>query len=307
MASDASLTNLSPGEAVWLLDVNIDDEFDVPIGAIVRLAESGKIQVVDDVAQEHWFDVSKANIKRMHSDCINGKDDMIRLGELDEPAILRNLLIRYQRNQLYCYSGSILISVNPYQNLPIFDNDHIKKYTNRKIGELPPHVFAVSDNAYFAMQRHDRDQCIIVSGESGSGKTEAAKLMTKFLSTVSGQHSMIENQVQESSFIMEAFGNARTSLNDNASRFGKYTDIHFNRRGCIESARVEQYLLEKSRLVWQPDDERNFHIFYCMLAGMGADEKTKLGLTKPSDYYYLTQDNLNKALSNKCFSRGQVS
>lgn len=104
--------------------------------------------------------------------------------------------------------------------------------------------------------------------------------------------------------ILEAFGNSRTVLNYNSSRFGKYTDIYFNRRGTIEGCKVDQYMLEKSRLVWQPENERNFHIFYAVLAGMGPEEKTKLGLTKPSDYYYLTQDNLNKAGSNKCFSRG---
>lgn len=104
--------------------------------------------------------------------------------------------------------------------------------------------------------------------------------------------------------ILEAFGNSKTILNDNSSRFGKYTDIFFNRRGTIEGCKVEQFLLEKSRLVWQPEEERNFHIFYVILAGMPPEEKAKLGLTKPSDYYYLTQDNLNKAASNKCFSRG---
>ena len=303
-AQAASLGTLKSGDAVWLMDTNPEDPNDVPIGAIVRLAEHGRVQVLDDNGEEHWFDVARANIKRMHPDCVNGEDDMVRLGELDGPPILRNLHKRYLKNQVYTYTGSILVSVNPYQSLPIYDTDSIKAYTNRKFGELPPHIYAVADNAYYNMQRNERDQVIIISGESGSGKTEAGRLVMRFLSVASGSSNLIEKQVMEASNVLEMFGNARTFHNDNASRFGKYIEVFFNRRGAIEGAKVEYYLLEKSRLVWQPEDERNFHIFYAMLIGMSSEDKSKLGLTKSSDYYYLTQDNLNKALSNKCFSKG---
>ncbi|XP_077387020.1 unconventional myosin-VIIa-like isoform X14 [Festucalex cinctus] len=186
------------------------------------------------------------------------------------------------------YTGSILVAINPYQLLPIYTADQIRLYTNKKIGEMPPHIFAIADNCYFNMQRNNRDQCCIISGESGAGKTESTKLILQFLAAISGQHSWIEQQVLEANPILEAFGNAKTIRNDNSSRFGKYIDIHFNKRGAIEGAKIEQYLLEKSRVCRQAQDERNYHIFYCMLKGMAADEKKKLGLSKATDYTYLT-------------------
>ncbi|KAI4886345.1 hypothetical protein NFI96_030827, partial [Prochilodus magdalenae] len=185
----------------------------------------------------------------------------------------------------------ILVAVNPYQLLPIYTADQIRLYTNKKIGEMPPHIFAIADNCYFNMQRNNKDQCCIISGESGAGKTESTKLILQFLAAISGQHSWIEQQVLEANPILEAFGNAKTIRNDNSSRFGKYIDIHFNKRGAIEGAKIEQYLLEKSRVCRQARDERNYHVFYCMLKGMTPEQKKKLGLGKATDYTYLTIGN----------------
>ncbi|OWK17807.1 hypothetical protein Celaphus_00009262, partial [Cervus elaphus hippelaphus] len=185
------------------------------------------------------------------------------------------------------YTGSILVAVNPYQLLSIYSPEHIRQYTNKKIGEMPPHIFAIADNCYFNMKRNSRDQCCIISGESGAGKTESTKLILQFLAAISGQHSWIEQQVLEATPILEAFGNAKTIRNDNSSRFGKYIDIHFNKRGAIEGARIEQYLLEKSRVCRQAPDERNYHVFYCMLEGMNEEQKKKLGLGQATDYNYL--------------------
>ncbi|XP_061684467.1 myosin VIIAa isoform X5 [Syngnathoides biaculeatus] len=284
----ATLNCRFQGDYVWL-DLKSGREFEVPIGAVVKLCDSGQIQVVDDEGNEHWISPQNAgNIKPMHPTSIHGVEDMIRLGDLNEAGILRNLLIRYSEKLIYTYTGSILVAINPYQLLPIYTADQIRLYTNKKIGEMPPHIFAIADNCYFNMQRNNRDQCCIISGESGAGKTESTKLILQFLAAISGQHSWIEQQVLEANPILEAFGNAKTIRNDNSSRFGKYIDIHFNKRGAIEGAKIEQYLLEKSRVCRQAQDERNYHIFYCMLKGMTATDKKKLGLSKATDYTYLT-------------------
>uniref|UniRef100_A0A8C2WXG6 Myosin VIIAa n=1 Tax=Cyclopterus lumpus TaxID=8103 RepID=A0A8C2WXG6_CYCLU len=218
----------------------------VPIGAVVKLCDSGQIQVLDDEGNEHWISPQNAtNIKPMHPTSIHGVEDMIRLGDLNEAGILRNLLIRYREKLIYVSSTA-------------------------KTGGI----------------------CLFkLSGESGAGKTESTKLILQFLAAISGQHSWIEQQVLEANPILEAFGNAKTIRNDNSSRFGKYIDIHFNKRGAIEGAKIEQYLLEKSRVCRQAHDERNYHVFYCMLKGMTAEEKKKLGLSKATDFTYLTMGN----------------
>uniref|UniRef100_A0A674E5X1 Unconventional myosin-VIIa-like n=1 Tax=Salmo trutta TaxID=8032 RepID=A0A674E5X1_SALTR len=270
---------LQQGDYVWL-DLKTGREFDVPVGAVLKLCDSGQIQVLDDEGREHWISPQNAtNIKPMHPTSIHGVEDMIRLGDLNEAGILRNLLIRYNERVIYTYTGSILVAVNPYQLLPIYTPDQIRLYTNKKIGEMPPHIFAIADNCYFNMQRNNKDQCCIISGESGAGKTESTKLILQFLAAISGQHSWIEQQVLEANPILEAFGNAKTIRNDNSSRFGKYIDIHFNKRGAIEGAKIEQYLLEKSRVCRQfPIDKL----------------KTKLGLGLATDYSYLTMGKCTK-------------
>ncbi|XP_052782593.1 myosin-VIIa-like isoform X3 [Mya arenaria] len=278
---------LGKGDHVWL-EPKTKGEFTVSIGAVVQASEHGRIRVLDDDGKEHWID-SKTQIRHMNVSSQNHIEDMILLGDLNEAGILRNLFMRYKQNLIYTYTGSIMVAVNPYQVLDIYTPEYINNYRDKKIGELPPHIFAIADNSYHNMQRYQHDQCVIISGESGAGKTESTKLILQFLAAISGQHSWIEQQILEANPIMEAFGNAKTIRNDNSSRFGKYIDIHFNQRGSIEGAKILQYLLEKSRIVHQAHDERNYHIFYCMLAGMTSEEKKKLDVQTPAHYWYLTQ------------------
>ncbi|KAL5004977.1 hypothetical protein ScPMuIL_018433 [Solemya velum] len=275
------------GDHVWL-DPPRKGDYAVSIGARVKFSDSGKIQLIDDDGKEHWVDAHQ-RLKHMHISSVEGLEDMIGLGDLNESGILRNLFTRYNDNLIYTYTGSILVAINPYQILPIYTMEQIQMYKDKKIGELPPHIFAIADNSYYNMKRYNQDQCVIISGESGAGKTESTKLILQFLAAISGQHSWIEQQILEANPIMEAFGNAKTIRNDNSSRFGKYIDIHFNQSGSIESAKIEQYLLEKSRIVNQAHDERNYHIFYCMLAGLNAADKKKLELQNAESYYYLMQ------------------
>ncbi|XP_072540215.1 unconventional myosin-VIIb [Salminus brasiliensis] len=273
---------LRKGDYVW-----VDTSIGVPIGAEVRLSDTGQLQLIDDEGKEHKIkkDVS---LKPMHPTSVSGVDDMIRLGDLNEAGLLRNLLVRHRDGIIYTYTGSILVAVNPYQLLPIYTPEQVQLYTDRRLGELPPHVFAIADSCFFNMRRNRKDQCCIISGESGAGKTESTKLILQFLAAVSGQRSWIEQQILEANPILEAFGNAKTIRNDNSSRFGKYIDIHFSKGGSIEGARIEQYLLEKSRVCRQAQEERNYHIFYYMLMAMPAEQKKILSLGNASEYNYLT-------------------
>uniref|UniRef100_A0A8B9V665 Myosin VIIB n=1 Tax=Anas zonorhyncha TaxID=75864 RepID=A0A8B9V665_9AVES len=286
------MTFLPPqGDHVWL-ETQTSSEFNVPIGAVVKDSDSGRILLEDDEGKEHWIMAQNMHMVRpMHPSSVQGVEDMIRLGDLHEAGMVHNLLIRHQQHKIYTYTGSILVAVNPYQLLPLYTVDYIRLYCNKRIGELPPHVFAIADNCYFNMKRNKRDQCCVISGESGAGKTESTKLILQFLAAVSGQHSWIEQQILEANPILEAFGNAKTVRNDNSSRFGKYIDIRFNRSGVIEGAQIEQFLLEKSRVCRQAPEERNYHIFYCMLMGMNLEQKKMLNLGTASEYTYLTMGN----------------
>ncbi|XP_010901250.2 unconventional myosin-VIIa [Esox lucius] len=274
---------LRKGDWVW-----VDSGTGVPMGAEVKLNDTGQLQLIDDEGKEHKINKkTEDGLRPMHPTSVNGVDDMIRLGDLNEAGLLRNLLVRHKEGIIYTYTGSILVAVNPYQLLPLYTTEQVHLYTDRRLGELPPHVFAIADSCFFNMRRNKKDQCCVISGESGAGKTESTKLMLQFLAAVSGQHSWIEQQILEANPILEAFGNAKTIRNDNSSRFGKYIDIYFTNGGAIEGAKIQEYLLEKSRVCRQATEERNYHIFYCMLMGMPAEQKKILSLGTASEYNYL--------------------
>uniref|UniRef100_A0A3P9J1V9 Myosin VIIAb n=1 Tax=Oryzias latipes TaxID=8090 RepID=A0A3P9J1V9_ORYLA len=273
------------GEWVW-----VNSTIGVPIGARVKETPSGQRFLVDDDGKEQRLSPEEeASLKIMHPTSVEGVDDMISLGDMTEAGLLRNLLLRHKRGLIYTFVGSVLVAVNPYQEFPIYTAEQL--YHGRKLGELPPHIFAIAESCYFNMRRNLRSQCCIISGESGAGKTESTKLILQYLTAISGKLSLqeIEKQILESNPILEAFGNSKTIRNDNSSRFGKYLEIFFNKNGVIEGARIEQYLLEKSRVCHQAPEERNYHIFYCILAGLTAEEKKNLNLGKATDYAFLTK------------------
>ncbi|KAM9469253.1 unconventional myosin-VIIa [Clarias gariepinus] len=276
---------LSKGDHVW-----VDVRNGVPVGARVKALDGRQVHLLDDEGKERCVSESEqASLRLMHPTSVEGVDDMIKLGDLTEAGVLRNLLIRHKQDIIYTYIGSVLVAVNPYQLLPIYTGDQVRLYHGRRLGELPPHVFAIADCCYYNMQRNQRNQCCIISGESGAGKTESTKLILQFLAAVSGQHSWIEQQILQSNPVLEAFGNAKTTRNDNSSRFGKYIEIFFNKDGVIEGAHIEQYLLEKSRVCHQARMERNYHIFYCLLSGMPKEHKKMLLLGDATEFNYLTE------------------
>ncbi|KAJ4792755.1 myosin [Rhynchospora pubera] len=221
-------------------------------------------------------------------------DDMTKLTYLNEPGVLYNLKRRYALNEIYTYTGTILIAVNPFTKLPHLYNEYMmEQYKGVRLGDLSPHVFAVADASYRAMMNETRSQSILVSGESGAGKTETTKLIMQYLTFVGGRAAIddrsVEQQVLESNPLLEAFGNAKTVRNDNSSRFGKFVEIQFDASGRISGAAIRTYLLERSRVVQITDPERNFHCFYQLCASEEYAEKYKLG--HPSSFHYLNQSN----------------
>uniref|UniRef100_A0A668APU2 Myosin IB n=1 Tax=Myripristis murdjan TaxID=586833 RepID=A0A668APU2_9TELE len=233
-------------------------------------------------------------VKTSLLDNMIGVGDMVLLEPLSEDSFLENLRNRFDHNEIYTYIGSVVISVNPYRSLPIFTPEKVEEYRNRNFYELSPHIYALADEAYRSLRDQDKDQCILITGESGAGKTEASKLVMSYVAAVCGKGqevNKVKEQLLQSNPVLEAFGNAKTVRNDNSSRFGKYMDIEFDFKGDPLGGVISNYLLEKSRVVKQPRGERNFHIFYQLLSGASEDTLKKLKLGRDfSKYNYLSLD-----------------
>ncbi|XP_072379986.1 unconventional myosin-IXb-like isoform X4 [Diabrotica undecimpunctata] len=219
--------------------------------------------------------------------------DLCQLPDLNEQTLLDNLRARFVAGHIYTYVGSILIALNPFKFYPIYNPKYVKLYQNRRLGpNLPPHIFAVADTAYHCMLKDRKNQCIVISGESGSGKTESTNFLLHHLTALSqkGSHgSGVEQTILSAGPVLEAFGNAKTAHNNNSSRFGKFIQVNYKENGMVHGAVVQKYLLEKSRICSQGRYERNYHVFYYLLEGANEQEKQQLHLKRPDQYYYLNK------------------
>ncbi|XP_054859454.1 unconventional myosin-Ia-like isoform X2 [Eublepharis macularius] len=223
-----------------------------------------------------------------------GVGDLVLLDPLTEDTLLKNLEERFRHKEIYTYIGNVVVSVNPYQQLPIYSEETVEQYKNCNFFAVKPHIYAIADDAYHSLRDQDKDQCILITGESGAGKTEASKLVMSYVAAVCGkgeQVNRVKEQLLQSNPVLEAFGNAKTIRNDNSSRFGKYMDIEFDFKGDPLGGVISNYLLEKSRVVHHVKGERNFHIFYQLLSG-GSDQLLKqLKLQRDCSFYgYLKKE-----------------
>uniref|UniRef100_A0AAQ6AR26 Myosin VAb n=1 Tax=Amphiprion ocellaris TaxID=80972 RepID=A0AAQ6AR26_AMPOC len=251
------------------------------------------LQLEDGTTVEHKIDPRTNNLPPLRNpNILVGENDLTALSYLHEPAVLHNLRVRFIDSKLiYTYCGIVLVAINPYESLPIYDTDIINAYSGQNMGDMDPHIFAVAEEAYKQMARNERNQSIIVSGESGAGKTVSAKYAMRYFATVScsSGESNVEERVLASSPIMEAIGNAKTTRNDNSSRFGKYIAIGFDKKHCIIGADMRTYLLEKSRVVYQAHGERNYHIFYQLCASSHLPEFKAFKLGCADDFHCTNQ------------------
>ncbi|XP_062244386.1 unconventional myosin-Va isoform X2 [Platichthys flesus] len=252
-----------------------------------------QLMLEDGTNIEHNLDPKTKNLPYLRNpDILVGENDLTALSYLHEPAVLHNLKVRFMDSKLiYTYCGIVLVAINPYEPLQIYGADIINAYSGQNMGDMDPHIFAVAEEAYKQMARDERNQSIIVSGESGAGKTVSAKYAMRYFATVSGSASEanVEEKVLASNPIMEAIGNAKTTRNDNSSRFGKYIEIGFDNRYRIIGANMRTYLLEKSRVVFQADEERNYHVFYQLCASSHLPEFKILRLSSANDFLYTRQ------------------
>ncbi|KAG2600235.1 hypothetical protein PVAP13_5KG475400 [Panicum virgatum] len=279
----ASMLNIVIGSHVWVEDKDlawVDGEVSRIDGQNAHVRTTKGDTVTAKISDIHPKDTEAPP---------DGVDDMTRLSYLHEPGVLDNLAVRYAKNIIYTYTGNILIAINPFQRLPnLVDARTMEKYKGANLGDLDPHVFAIADVSYRQMINEGKSNSILVSGESGAGKTETTKLLMRYLAFLGGRSGTgertVEQQVLESNPVLEAFGNAKTVRNNNSSRFGKFVEIQFDKSGKISGAAIRTYLLERSRVCQINSPERNYHCFYFLCA---APSEYKLG--DPSSFHYLNQ------------------
>uniref|UniRef100_A0ABM5GMD2 Unconventional myosin-Ig isoform X1 n=1 Tax=Pogona vitticeps TaxID=103695 RepID=A0ABM5GMD2_9SAUR len=221
-----------------------------------------------------------------------GKADFVLLDQVTMEDFMENLKLRFEKGRIYTYIGEVVVSVNPYKQMELYGKEVIEQYRGRELYERPPHLYAVADAAYKAMKRRAKDTCIVISGESGAGKTEASKYIMQYIAAITNpsqraEVERVKNVLLKSNCVLEAFGNAKTNRNDNSSRFGKYMDINFDFKGEPTGGHINNYLLEKSRILKQQPGERNFHAFYQLLLGATDALLDSMHLSRdPADYQF---------------------
>ncbi|XP_068976199.1 myosin heavy chain, muscle isoform X32 [Bombus flavifrons] len=245
-------------------------------------------------------DFKKDQLQQVNPPKYEKAEDMSNLTYLNDASVLHNLKQRYYAKLIYTYSGLFCVAINPYKRFPVYTHRCAKLYRGKRRNEVPPHIFAISDGAYVNMLTNSENQSMLITGESGAGKTENTKKVIAYFATVgastkkaddtSQKKGSLEDQVVQTNPVLEAFGNAKTVRNDNSSRFGKFIRIHFGPTGKLAGADIETYLLEKARVISQQALERSYHIFYQMMSGSVPGLKDMCCLSNDiHEYYFVSQ------------------
>ncbi|XP_023175398.1 myosin heavy chain, muscle isoform X17 [Drosophila hydei] len=244
-------------------------------------------------------DFKKDQLQQVNPPKYEKAEDMSNLTYLNDASVLHNLRQRYYNKLIYTYSGLFCVAINPYKRYPVYTNRCAKMYRGKRRNEVPPHIFAISDGAYVDMLTNHVNQSMLITGESGAGKTENTKKVIAYFATVGAStkkddsqknKGSLEDQVVQTNPVLEAFGNAKTVRNDNSSRFGKFIRIHFGPTGKLAGADIETYLLEKARVISQQSLERSYHIFYQIMSGSVPGVKEICGLSDNIyDYHIVSQ------------------
>ncbi|XP_049916461.1 myosin-1-like isoform X2 [Epinephelus moara] len=288
--------------------VYVVDPKELFVKGTLQSKEGGKATIKTDAGQvvtvkdDEFFPMNPPKFDKI--------EDMAMMTHLNEAAVLYNLKERYAAWMIYTYSGLFCVTVNPYKWLPVYNQEVVVAYRGKKRQEAPPHIFSISDNAYQFMLTDRENQSILITGESGAGKTVNTKRVIQYFATIAGcgdrkkdasgkLHGNLEDQIISANPLLEAFGNAKTVRNDNSSRFGKFIRIHFGTTGKLASADIETYLLEKSRVTFQLSAERSYHIFYQIMSNKKPELiETLLISTNPFDYPFVSQGEISVASIN---------
>jgi len=259
------------------------------LGKIEDIGHDGQTVIITEDMKHSRVTCNLENIYYAEQHDQKDAEDNCALMYLNPATILNNIRIRYHKDKIYTYVANILIAVNPYFEIKnLYSSETIKKYHGKSLGAVPPHVFAVADKSFRDMKALKQSQSIIVSGESGAGKTESTKYLLRYLCELWGTTAgPIEQRILDANPVMEAFGNAKTTRNNNSSRFGKFIEVHFDSRCQVVGGFISHYLLEKSRICLQSEHERNYHVFYLLCAGAPDKLRQQLSITKPDDFHYL--------------------